>query len=100
MPEPQYVIQPIGHVESPLTDRDQAPNQPDEGAPEAWLVFDPAVREGLADLKAGEDVLLLTWLERADREVLAVHPRGDLEPGKRAPGKRGRRPGGRPTPCR
>lgn len=78
MPEGQYAIQPIGYVESVLTNRDQAPKQPDEGAPEAWLVFDPAVREGLRDLRAGGDVLLLTWLDRARRDVLAVHPRGDL----------------------
>ncbi len=78
MPEGQYAIQPIGYVESVLTNREQAPKQPDEGAPEAWLVFDPAVREGLRDLRAGGDVLLLTWLDRARRDVLAVHPRGDL----------------------
>jgi tRNA-Thr(GGU) m(6)t(6)A37 methyltransferase TsaA len=76
--EGQYAVQPIGRVESALTDREQAPKQPDEGAPEAWLVFEPAVREGLRDLRAGTDVLLLTWLDRARRDVLAVHPRGDL----------------------
>jgi tRNA-Thr(GGU) m(6)t(6)A37 methyltransferase TsaA len=74
-----FVVEPIGRVESPLVDRDLAPRQGDEGAPEAWLVFDPAVREALRDLKAGTDVILLTWLDRARRDVLAVHPRGDLE---------------------
>jgi tRNA-Thr(GGU) m(6)t(6)A37 methyltransferase TsaA len=72
-----YVLRPIGRVESPLTTRDQAPRQGDEGAPEAWLVFDPAVGEGLRDLRAGTPVLVLTWLDRASRDVLAVHPRGE-----------------------
>ena len=67
----------IGRVESSLTDLQAAPRQADEGAPEAWLVFEPAVRAGLQDLRAGDEVLLLTWLDRARRDVLAVHPRGD-----------------------
>jgi tRNA-Thr(GGU) m(6)t(6)A37 methyltransferase TsaA len=72
-----YDVHPIGWVESPLRDPDTAPKQGDEGAPDAWLVFDPRVREGVRDLQAGEDVLLLTWLDRARRDVLVVHPRGD-----------------------
>jgi tRNA-Thr(GGU) m(6)t(6)A37 methyltransferase TsaA len=78
MTDSPYQIHPIGHVESPLVDRDQAPKQGDEGSPEAWLVFEPAVAEGLGDLQPGADVILLTWFDRASREVLAVHPRGDL----------------------
>lgn len=73
-----YVLTPIGRVESPLTDRAAAPRQGDEGAPEAWLAFDPAYRAGLRDLRPGEDVIVLTWLDRADRGLLTVHPRGDL----------------------
>lgn len=73
-----YVVRPIGHVESVLVDRDQAPRQGDEGAPDAWLVFAPSYLDGLRDLRSGADVLVLTWLDRADREVLTVHPRGDL----------------------
>ena len=71
------VLRPIGRVDSPLVDRDQAPLQGDEGAPDAWLVFEPAVREGLDGLQVGSDVLVITWLDRADRDVLAVHPRDD-----------------------
>jgi tRNA-Thr(GGU) m(6)t(6)A37 methyltransferase TsaA len=74
----EYQIQPIGWVESPLVDRESAPKQGDEGSPDAWLVFVPEVRDGLRDLQVGTDVLLLTWLDRARRDVLAVHPRGDL----------------------
>jgi tRNA-Thr(GGU) m(6)t(6)A37 methyltransferase TsaA len=68
----------IGHVESSLVDPKQAPKQGREGAPEAWLVFRPAVQEGLRDLNVGDEVIVLTWLDRADRGVLRVHPRDDL----------------------
>jgi tRNA-Thr(GGU) m(6)t(6)A37 methyltransferase TsaA len=72
-----YEIRPVGHVESSLTDRASAPKQGIEGAPEAWLVFDPAAAEGIGDLTVGDDVFVLTWLHQADRSVLAVHPRDD-----------------------
>src|SRR5262245_46829875 len=70
-------IEPIGRVESSLGDRASAPRQPDEGAPDAWLVFEPRVREALSGLRAGDHAILLTWLDRAQRDVLRVHPRGD-----------------------
>lgn len=78
MTEGPYVVEPIGRVDSPLVDRLMAPKQGDEGAPEAWLVFNPGVRDGLRGLHAGADVFVLTWLDRADRDVLLVHSRGDL----------------------
>jgi len=77
------VLKPIGWVESPLVNRDTAPKQGDEGSPDAWLVFDPAVRQGLRDLAVGAEVLVLTWLDRADRDVLVVHPRDDLSAPRR-----------------
>jgi tRNA-Thr(GGU) m(6)t(6)A37 methyltransferase TsaA len=70
-------LKPIGRVESSLTDAAAAPRQADEGAPEAWLVFEPEVLEGLRNLRPGDEMLLLTWLDRARRDVLSVHPRGD-----------------------
>jgi tRNA-Thr(GGU) m(6)t(6)A37 methyltransferase TsaA len=79
MSEPRYDVTPIGWVESPLLDRDSAPKQGDEGAPEAWLVFNSEVRRGIRDLEIGSDILVLTWLDRADRDVLEVHPRGDSQ---------------------
>jgi hypothetical protein len=63
-----YQVVPIGWVESPLTDRAQAPRQGDEGAPDAWLVFEPGVAEGIRDLDAGTEILVLTWLDRAARD--------------------------------
>jgi tRNA-Thr(GGU) m(6)t(6)A37 methyltransferase TsaA len=68
----------IGTVESPLRDRASAPKQGDEGAPEAWLVFEPRVAAGLDGIAVGDDVLLLTWLDRAERDVLRVRPRDNL----------------------
>jgi tRNA-Thr(GGU) m(6)t(6)A37 methyltransferase TsaA len=72
-----YVIRPVGHVESPLVNRETTPKQGFEGAPDAWLVFDPDVTEAIRDLAVGADVFVLTWLHRAERDVLAVHPRDD-----------------------
>jgi tRNA-Thr(GGU) m(6)t(6)A37 methyltransferase TsaA len=72
-----YLVRPIGRVESPLVDRGAAPKQGDEGAPDAWLVFTDDVRAALRDLAVGTDGILLTWLDRARRDVLVVHPRGD-----------------------
>jgi tRNA-Thr(GGU) m(6)t(6)A37 methyltransferase TsaA len=72
-----FEVKAIGRVESSLTDLDGAPRQADEGAPEAWLVFAPGVLEGLRSLKPGDDIVLVTWLDRAQRDVLTVHPRGD-----------------------
>ena len=77
MTEPTYRLHPVGVVVSPLTDRDQAPRQGDEGAPPAWVVWRPEVRRAAADLQVGERVLVLTWLHQGRRDLLAVHPRGD-----------------------
>ena len=71
-------LAPIGTVESPLTDPRTAPKQGPEGAPDAWLVLEPNVLAGLEGLRVGDRVILLTWLDRARRDVLRVHPRDDL----------------------
>jgi len=77
MDDGDLALHPIGRVSSPLTAREQAPRQGDEGAPDAWITFEPAVAAGLRDLGPGEDVLLLTWLHRAPRDVLETRPRDD-----------------------
>lgn len=77
MADDGLVLRAVGVVESPLTDPAAAPKQGDEGAPDAWLVFEPAVRDALDGLRPGDRVLVLTWLHRADRSVLRVHPRDD-----------------------
>ena len=68
---------PIGRIESSLTDPAMAPKQGDEGAPDAWLVFAPAVLEALDGIRPGDEIIVLTWLDRARRDVLSVHPRDD-----------------------
>ena len=73
-----FELTPIGAVESPLTDLAEAPKQGDEGAPDSWLALDPAFAPALDGLTAGDEVLVLTWLDRADRNVLRVHPRDDV----------------------
>ena len=72
-----YSVVPVGWVRSSLTDPTDAPRQGDEGAPDAVLDLDEDVREAARDLAPGTDVLVLTWLDRADRDTLVVHPRGD-----------------------
>jgi len=70
-------LTPVGHVESTLTDAAAAPKQGVEGAPDATVVIAAEYAAALADVHAGTDVVLLTWLDRARRDVLAVHPRDD-----------------------
>lgn len=72
-----FQVEPIGWVESPLTERAQAPRQGDEGAPDAWLVFEPRVADGLRDIVPGTELIVLTWLDRADRGALVTQPRDD-----------------------
>jgi tRNA-Thr(GGU) m(6)t(6)A37 methyltransferase TsaA len=75
--ETRYELTVVGRVESSLTDLASAPKQGDEGAPDAWLVFESAVLEALDGIRVGDEVIVLTWLDRARRAVLRVHPRGD-----------------------
>lgn len=70
-----FQLHAIGRVESPLRDPATAPKQGEEGSPLADLVFDPAVRDALSDVRVGDRLLVLTWLDRADRSILRVHPR-------------------------
>ena len=78
MNQTRFELMPVGWVESPLTDRASAPRQGHEGSPEAWLVFEPWVLQGIEGIRAGDEVIVLTWLDRASRDVLRVHPRGDV----------------------
>ena len=77
MTKTRYEVVPVGWVESVLTDRAQAPRQGDEGAPPAWLVFEARVAEAIRDLRPGTEIIVLTWLDRADRNVLVTRPRDD-----------------------
>lgn len=74
----RFTIEPIGYVRSGLTRLEDAPMQGDEGAPDAWLELTPAAEAGLLGIKPGHELLVLTWFHLAERDVLQVHPRGDL----------------------
>ena len=78
MEQRRFEVTPIGEVESPLTDPASAPKQGNEGAPDAWLVFELDVLDGLDGIRPGDQVIVLTWLDRARRDVLRVHPRDDV----------------------
>ena len=78
MDDNRFVLRAIATVESPLTDLATAPKQAHEGAPSAWLVFAPDVLDALDGLRVGDEVIVLTWLHRSDRDVLRVHPRDDV----------------------
>jgi tRNA-Thr(GGU) m(6)t(6)A37 methyltransferase TsaA len=79
MIETSYTIEPIGVVHSGLAACEEAPLQGYEGAPEAWLELTALAGQGLAGVTAGDELIVLTWLHRARRDVLQVHPRGNLE---------------------
>lgn len=70
-------LRPIGLIRSSIRERSEAPKQGSEGAPDAWLEVNPQVAEGLDGLAAGDEIILVTWLHQARRDVLKVHPRSD-----------------------
>ena len=77
MTAPDFLLRPVGVVRSDLRDRELAPMQGDEGAPDAWIELRPEVLKAAAGLTPGNELLVLTWFHEADRSVLEVHPRSD-----------------------
>jgi tRNA-Thr(GGU) m(6)t(6)A37 methyltransferase TsaA len=75
----RFELRPIGRVHSPLTRRKDAPRQPWEGAPEAWIEIDPAYLPALHLLAEGDEIWVLTWLHASRRDALQVHPGRDLD---------------------
>jgi hypothetical protein len=80
-----FVLTPIGCVRSSLMEREQAPRQGSEGAPDAWIELQSTVSGGLEGLRVGDEIVVITWFHRAKRDVLKVHPRGEA-PWKRSMG--------------
>jgi tRNA-Thr(GGU) m(6)t(6)A37 methyltransferase TsaA len=74
----RYSIRPIGFIRSNLKSRDRAPRQGSEGAPDAWLEVKPSFAEGLRDVVVGQQIMLITWLHKAHRKTLKVHPPGEI----------------------
>lgn len=77
MPETEYSLYPVGFIRSPLKDRDEAPKQGSEGAPDAWLEVNPAMAEGLDGMVVGDKIIVITWFHQAQRDILKLHPRDD-----------------------
>lgn len=65
----------IGVVHSPLKTLKDCPLQEAENAPEASIEIFPEFADGMADLEPGEEVIILSWLNQADRSVLKTKPR-------------------------
>jgi tRNA-Thr(GGU) m(6)t(6)A37 methyltransferase TsaA len=78
MKSPSFTIEPIGFVRSSLKQLEDAPMQGDEGAPDAWLDISQQATPGLMGIQPGDELFILTWLHVANRDVLQVHPRGDI----------------------
>ena len=74
----QFSIRAVGTIRSSLKTRAEAPLQGSEGAPDAWLEVEPEFALALSRIAAGDELVIVTWLHRADRGVLEVHPRGDV----------------------
>ena len=74
MVETGYTLNPIGVVRSTLTNREEAPRQGYEGAPDAWIEMDPAVAEGLDGISVGDEIVVITWFHQSQRDTLKVHP--------------------------
>jgi tRNA-Thr(GGU) m(6)t(6)A37 methyltransferase TsaA len=73
-----FTLHPIGRIRSSLHTLEESPRQGGEGAPEATLEVDDSFARALDGLASGDDVIVITWLHRADRTLLKVHPRNDL----------------------
>jgi tRNA-Thr(GGU) m(6)t(6)A37 methyltransferase TsaA len=77
MSREEYSLYPIGHIRSTLRSPDEAPRQGSEGAPDAWLEVNSTFSRALLGVGPGDDAIVITWLHRANRETLEVHPRDD-----------------------
>jgi tRNA-Thr(GGU) m(6)t(6)A37 methyltransferase TsaA len=64
-------------IRSAIRDRSRAPRQGEEGAPDAWIEVRAFAQDALLGIAPGDEILVFTWLHRADRSVLRVRPRGD-----------------------
>src|SRR5436853_6402678 len=77
MPESDYVLYPIGFLQSPLKEPGEAPRQGREGAPDAWLEGNASVAEGREAIAVGDEIIVVTWLHKAGRDIFEVDPGWD-----------------------
>lgn len=79
MTDANYLLHPVGVVRSELTTRDSAPRQGYEGAPDAWIEIVDSLAPALHGVAVGDALIILTWFHLSARDVLQVHPRGEIE---------------------
>ena len=72
-----YALQPVGFIRSTVKGREDAPRQVSEGAPDAWLEIEPRFADALSGMEVGHELIVITWLHEAKRDVLKGHPRND-----------------------
>jgi tRNA-Thr(GGU) m(6)t(6)A37 methyltransferase TsaA len=72
-----FSLEPVGFLRSEIKGRENAPRQGPEGAPDAWLEIEPRVADALLGIEVGHELIVITWLDKADRTVLQNHPRSD-----------------------
>lgn len=94
--ETDFTLRPIGTIRSTIKQRSEAPKQGSEGAPDVWINIEPFAVEGLDGFHPGDEAVVITWLHRAQRDVLKVHPRSD--PQRRLTGVFATRSPDRPNP--
>ncbi len=74
----EYLVRPIGTIRSELKNIDDAPMfYTEAGAPNARIELIPAYADGLDRMQVGDDIIVITWLHLARRDVLQVHPQGN-----------------------
>jgi tRNA-Thr(GGU) m(6)t(6)A37 methyltransferase TsaA len=73
----EFQVRPVGYIRSTLRALHEAPRQGSEGAPDAWLEVASDMSRALCGIATGDDVIVITWLHHANRDVLEVHPRDD-----------------------
>jgi len=95
-PAPTYTLLPIGIIRSDLKAIRAAPNFYTEGAPPAIIEVNPVYERGLSRMKVGDEIIVITWLHRARRELLRVRPEDD--PSQPITGVFSTRSPGRPNP--
>ena len=72
-----YSVYPIGFIRSDLKRREDAPRQGREGAPNASIEVLASYMKALHRMQVGDEIIMISWLHRARRNVMEVHPRGD-----------------------
>jgi tRNA-Thr(GGU) m(6)t(6)A37 methyltransferase TsaA len=72
-----YTLEPVGFIRSTVKGREDAPRQGAEGAPHAWLEIEPRFADALLEIEVGHELIVITWLHEAKRDVLKGHPRND-----------------------